>query len=135
MTEISPRFAYAVTATDLVAEGWQDATRGTGRWRTLVGADNAGMVAGLAEFGPGETLSAHRHTPPEVYFGVAGRGTVTIDGRAFDLTPGVAVYIPPDAEHETVAGPDGLTFFYSFPCGSFADVDYRFTAPAASNTA
>ena len=87
-----------------------------------------GMVMGVAEFGPEGTLLPHRHSPAEVYFGLEGAGVVTIDGVAHALTPGMALYIPEDAEHDTVAGPEGLRFLYVFPRDRFADVEYRFSA-------
>ncbi len=111
-------------------EGGVDPTFGTVQWRTLFCADRtatAGIVMGVAEFGAGGTLNAHRHAPAEVYFGLSGSGTVTVDGVAHEIAPNIAVYIPENAEHETVAGPEGLKFLYVFPRNTFAEVDYRFT--------
>ena len=113
-------------------EGGEDPAFGTVRWRTLFSADRTethGMVLGIAEFGPDGTLLPHRHAPAEIYYGLAGDGVVTIDGIAHAIAPGVALYIPEEAEHGTVAGPEGLKFLYSFPRDRFSDVDYRFTAP------
>ncbi|MCE0507050.1 MULTISPECIES: cupin domain-containing protein [unclassified Roseivivax] len=110
-------------------EGGEDPAFGTVRWRTLFSADRtatAGMTLGVAEFGPGGTLLAHRHGPAEFYFGLAGQGVVTIDGRAHEITPGVAIFIPAEAEHETIAGTEGLRFLYGFPKDRFSEVDYRF---------
>ncbi|MFD1341675.1 cupin domain-containing protein [Litorisediminicola beolgyonensis] len=115
-------------------EGGEDPAFGTVRWRTLFSSDRTetqGMVLGVAEFGPEGTLKPHRHEPAEFYFGLTGFGTVTIDGVAHELAPGVALFIPSDAEHGTVAGPDGLRFLYGFPKDRFSDVEYRFTAEAA----
>lgn len=111
-------------------EGGEDPAFGTVRWRTLFDGDRtatASMVLGVAEFGPEGTLLPHRHGPSEIYFGLAGSGTVTIDGVAHDIAPGVALYIPADAEHDTVAGAEGLRFLYVFPRDRFAEVDYRFS--------
>lgn len=113
-------------------EGGEDPAFGTVRWRTLFSADRtatASMVLGVAEFGPEGTLKPHRHLPAEFYFGLSGAGVVTIDGVAHAIGPGVALYIPGDAEHGTVAGPEGLRFLYGFPRDRFSDVDYRFTTP------
>ncbi|MFW2589182.1 cupin domain-containing protein [Sagittula sp. SSi028] len=112
-------------------EGGEDPAFGTVRWRTLFDGDKtatSSMVLGVAEFGPEGTLLPHRHSPSEIYFGLSGQGTVTIDGVAHDIGPGVAVYVPEDAEHGTVAGPDGLRFLYVFPRDRFAEVEYRFSA-------
>jgi len=112
-------------------EGGEDPAFGSVRWRTLFCGDKtatSSMVMGIAEFGPEGTLLPHRHGPAEIYFGLSGCGTVTIDGVQHDLTPGTALYIPEEAEHDTVAGPDGLKFLYVFPRDRFADVDYRFSA-------
>lgn len=115
-------------------EGGEDPTFGTVRWRTLFSADRtatSGMTMGVAEFGPVGTLLPHRHGPAEIYYCLSGRGTVTIDGIAHDLTPGAALFIPAEAEHGTVAGEEGLRFLYVFPRDSFAEVDYRFSASTA----
>ncbi|MFZ7091583.1 cupin domain-containing protein [Primorskyibacter sp. 2E233] len=111
-------------------EGGEDPAFGTVRWRTLFDAERNGtrdMVLGVAEFGAFGTLKAHRHAQAEIYFGLAGSGIVTIDGVAHDLQPNVALYVPADAEHYTVAGEDGLRFLYVFPSDRFADVTYRFS--------
>jgi len=112
-------------------EGGTDPAFGTVCWRTLFSADRtatAGMVLGVAEFGPNGTLLPHTHTPAEFYFGLSGDGIVTIDGIAHDLRSGVALFIPGDTEHGTTAGPDGLRFLYGFPTDRFSDVEYLFTA-------
>lgn len=112
-------------------EGGEDPAFGSVRWRTLFCSDRtatSGMVLGLAEFGPHGTLLAHRHSPAEFYFGLSGEGIVTIDGVPHALGPGIALFIPAEAEHATVAGPNGLRFIYGFPRDRFAEVDYRFSA-------
>lgn len=112
-------------------EGGDDPVFGTVTWRTLFSGDRtetAEMVMGVAEFGAHGILRAHRHGPAEIYFGLAGSGTVTIDGVAHELAPNVAIYIPAEAEHETVASEDGLRFLYVFPRDRFCDVDYRFSS-------
>lgn len=143
MTEMTDLSTFDLTAAALAAmpvvanadhaplEGGEDPAFGTVRWRTLFCGDKTAtraMVMGVAEFGPEGTLLPHRHGPAEIYFGLAGTGTVTIDGIAHEIQPGTALYIPEEAEHGTVAGPDGLRFLYVFPRDRFADVDYRFTA-------
>lgn len=111
-------------------EGGEDPAFGTVRWRTLFCADRtatAGMVMGIAEFGSFGTLLPHRHGPAEMYFGLGGAGIVTIDGTAHEIAPNVALFIPADAEHGTVAGAEGLRFLYVFPRDRFSEVEYRFS--------
>lgn len=111
-------------------EGGEDPAFGTVRWRTLFCADRtatSGMVMGIAEFGALGTLKPHRHGPAEMYFGLAGSGIVTIDGTAHEIGPNVALFIPADAEHGTVAGTEGLRFLYVFPRDRFSEVEYRFS--------
>ncbi|MEL6170061.1 MAG: cupin domain-containing protein [Pseudomonadota bacterium] len=104
---------------------------GSVNWRTLVSGEahqSQGLVAGMAEFGPADTLKPHRHGPPEVYFCTEGSGVVRVDGEDHLLRPGMTLYIPPNAEHSVVAGPEGLKFFYTFPVTRFDEVDYQFSA-------
>lgn len=121
---------FSVEASSVALEGGTDPAFGTVRWRTLVSADrtpSSGMTLGLAEFGPLGTLEPHRHGPAEFYLGLEGAGIVTIDGAAHPIGPGIAVFIPPEAEHGVVAGPEGLRFAYGFPTARFSEVDYRFS--------
>lgn len=122
--------AFAIDQAQLNDEGGTDPSFGTATWRTLVSGDrdpSTGLVAGVAQFGPGGTLNPHRHAPPEIYFGLSGEGVVTIDGVPHRIAPGVAVYLPGNSEHGVVAGPQGLNFFYTFPVDRFDQVDYRFS--------
>ncbi|AUC53252.1 MAG: cupin domain-containing protein [Sagittula sp.] len=129
--------AVAMSALPVVAnadhaplEGGEDPAFGTVRWKTLFDGDKtatSSMVLGVAEFGPQGTLLPHRHAPAEIYFGLSGTGIVTIDGVAHEIAPGVALYIPSDVEHGTVAGSEGLRFLYVFPRDRFAEVEYRFS--------
>ena len=53
-------------------------------------------------FEPGQRGIKHKHkTEIEIYFGLRGRGIVEYLGEKHSLTPGVALYIPPLAEHDT----------------------------------
>ncbi|WP_289154301.1 cupin domain-containing protein [uncultured Salipiger sp.] len=127
--------AVAANAQETPLEGGEDPAFGTVRWRTLFSGDRTptrGMVLGIAEFGPFGTLLPHRHGPAEIYFGLSGAGVVTIDGVPHPLGPEVALYVPEDAEHGTVAGPEGLRFLYVFPRDSFADVEYRFSSATSA---
>ncbi len=119
-----------IDARDRPSESWDDAARGTLRWRMLISAPvtaTAGLVCGVAEMAEGDHFAPHRHAEPEVYFGLDGEGVVVIDGAAHRLAPGVAIYIPSMAEHgvPTVSGP--LRWFYTFACDGFAQIAYQFT--------
>lgn len=123
--------AFAINAAQVPLEGGTDPAYGSVRWRTLVNGNADApkeFVLGIAEFDPHGTLEPHRHEPAEFYLGLEGAGIVTIDGTPHEIAPGVAIYIPGDAEHGTVAGPDGLRFAYGFAEPSFAGITYRFSA-------
>lgn len=125
-----PHAPLSVNAAQIPLAGGTDPTYGEVQWRTLINGTETterDLVLGIAEFGPGHRLKPHRHDPGEFYLGLEGSGIVTIDGVEHPITPGVAIYIPGNAEHGTVAGPDGLKFTYGFPNGRFEDIEYRFT--------
>lgn len=122
---------FSVRAADLPQESGDEATYGTVTWRTMICGDRTGshgLVMGMAEFGPFGTLLPHRHTQPEFYLGLGGDGVVTIEGVPHPIGPGIAVYVPGDAEHGVVAGQGGLSFAYGFATDRFGDVTYRFSA-------
>ena len=119
-----------IEAADQPLEGGDDPAFGTVRWRTLFCADRTqtgGVVMGIAEFAPGGTLLPHRHSPAEVYFGLEGNAVVTVDGLAQPMAAGTALFIPGDAEHGTVAGPNGFRMLYVFPRDRFSEVEYLFS--------
>ncbi|EYD72657.1 cupin domain-containing protein [Limimaricola hongkongensis] len=121
---------FSVDAARLPLEGEGDPAFGTVRWRTLVSADRTpseALTLGLAEFAPFGTLSPHRHALAEFYLGLEGTGIVTIDQEPHPIGPGIAVFIPGEAEHGVVAGPEGLRFAYGFATARFAEVEYRFS--------
>lgn len=102
-------------------------------WHTLVSGDRTpsqGIICGVARWEPGGRLPKHRHPPAEVYFGLEGAGTVTIDGTPHQIGPGVCLYVPGNSWHETLAGPEGLAIFYTFPAHSFAEIPYEYAAEA-----
>jgi quercetin dioxygenase-like cupin family protein len=112
-------------------DGWDDPVKGRIGWRTLFSGDltpSDGLTAGVAELEPGGWLGLHRHTPAEIYYGLEGHGTVTIEGKDYDLAPGTAVFIPADAEHGVRnIGSGPLRFLYVFPADSFSEIEYRFS--------
>jgi len=126
--------AFTVDASQTPLEGGTDPMYGTVKWRTLINGSahsEREFVLGIAEFGPYGTLLPHRHSPAEYYLGLSGNGTVTIDGVPHIIAPGIAVYVPADAEHGVVAGADGLQFAYGFAEPAFETIEYRFSAVAS----
>jgi len=122
--------SFLVDVGTLVPEGGADPAFGTVTWRTLICADrtpSAGMVLGVAEFGPYGTLKPHRHAKAEFYLGLSGDGTVMIDGIAHRIGQGVAIYLESEVEHGVTAGPGGLSFAYGFATDRFSEVEYRFS--------
>ncbi|MEL6494656.1 MAG: cupin domain-containing protein [Cyanobacteria bacterium J06623_7] len=67
-----------------------------------------------ATFAPGQEAIAHAHSDMyEVFFVNAGRGTMIIDGRNCDLTPGVCIAINPGESHEVInTGTENLVLTY-----------------------
>lgn len=74
----------------------------------------------------GDTFPLHSHPQPEVYFGLEGEGEVLIDGKPYNLSPGIALYIPGGAVHGLPLAKAPLKWFYTFAADSFSDIDYRF---------
>jgi quercetin dioxygenase-like cupin family protein len=114
-------------------QGWpadQVDQRGRVSWKDLLGSDaaeGANMVMGVARLKPGEQLALHRHTQPETYFMLAGRGVVTIDGASQQIEAGTLVFIPGNAEHGIRNERDEeLQFLYAFALADFSEVEYRF---------
>ncbi len=127
-----PHAPLVVDAAQVPVSSGAEAGFGEVRWRTLINScpeRSRDMVLGIAEFEPHGRLFPHRHDPAEFYLGLEGSGTVTIDGTPHELRPGVAIYVPENAEHDTQAGPDGLRFAYGFAEASFEQIAYRFSAP------
>ncbi|MBN2905131.1 MAG: cupin domain-containing protein [Rhodobacteraceae bacterium] len=126
--------AFSVDMGLLEREGGHDPAFGSVTWRTLICADRTpsrDMVLGIAEFGPQGTLLPHRHTHAEYYLGLSGEGVVTVEGQAHRIAPGIALYLPSEAEHSVLAGPEGLSFVYGFAAHRFEEVQYRFSAAVA----
>jgi mannose-6-phosphate isomerase-like protein (cupin superfamily) len=118
---------------DLTAEVWDDPTRGRLAFTTLFSNDltpTNTFTAGLADVPPGGWLGRHRHTPAELYYVVAGQGSLTLDGVEHPVRAGSAVCVPGDVEHGiSNTGTEPLRFFYAFALAGFAEVQYRFSQP------
>ena len=122
-----------VDETEREWETWPEALveeRGRIFWKTLVSGDltpSDGLTLGVASLPPGEVLREHRHEQAEVYLVTAGEGLVTVDGAAWSVGPGTAVFIPGNAVHSCAnTGVGELQFAYVLAADSFADVEYVF---------
>lgn len=118
-----------VDASALQDEQWDDQSRGTIRFRTLISAPETptdSLVCGIAMMSAGDTFALHSHSHAEVYYGLEGEGQVTINGQQHRLAPGVALFIPGGAMHGIPLAKGDLKWFYTFAADSFADIQYRF---------
>jgi mannose-6-phosphate isomerase-like protein (cupin superfamily) len=48
---------------------------------------------------PGSGIGYHEQKEDEIYYVLSGRGTMTIDGKAFDVGPGDAILTRPGSSH------------------------------------
>lgn len=122
--------AIRIDAQDCAPARWEDPARGTLSWHTLISGEvtaSEALVCGIAEMQAGETFALHRHAEPEVYFGLEGEGDVMIDGIAYRLAPGVALFIPSMAEHGVPRAEAPLRWFYTFARDRFDQITYHFT--------
>ncbi len=86
-----------------------------------------GIVAGVFELDPGNTLLRHSHAEPEVYYILEGEGVLEIDDETHTATSETAVFIPGDAVHSIRnSGKGALKVFYTFPANSFEEIEYKF---------
>ncbi len=124
--------ALRLDTTTLPLATWDDPAQGTVHWQSIFSrgqTDTNSLTCGVGIIKPGEHFAMHRHTHAEVYFGLEGTGTVMIDGTPHTLSPGVALFIPGNAEHGIPAVTEPLRWFYTFAADSFDEITYRFTAP------
>ncbi|PTX57181.1 dimethylsulfoniopropionate lyase DddW [Litoreibacter ponti] len=115
-------------------EHWNDATKGSVMFRTLVDGSHgptAGLVQGIATIAPGQTEAPHHHDIAETAYVLGGTGSVTLGDRTLEIRPGDSVYIPPQCRHAwTASDSDQLRFLYTFPADRFDDVSYHFERAA-----
>jgi mannose-6-phosphate isomerase-like protein (cupin superfamily) len=50
-------------------------------------------------FKPGSGVGLHTQKEDEIYYVLSGRGTMTLDGKTVDITPGTAVLTRPGSSH------------------------------------
>ncbi|KAF1973562.1 RmlC-like cupin [Bimuria novae-zelandiae CBS 107.79] len=128
-----PIVLSAQTIAAMPEEGFSEAaTRGDVTWKTLLSSSRTlsdTLTSGLARCAPrGGHLKCHRHTHPEVYHVVQGRGIVTVDGEEKEVGRGSVVFIPGNAEHgiRNEDDEDDLVWLYVFAVDTFEEVVYRF---------
>lgn len=125
---------FVIHEEDCEFEGAPEATSGSVRWRTLISGDRTpteSVTIGVAELEPGESshFRPHRHAHAEVYYILAGEGTVFVSGSEHLVRPGTTVFIPGGVEHGALnTGTGLLRLLYVFPSDSFSDIEYEFTA-------
>lgn len=86
-------------------------------WGTfrMIRHELGGTAFGLnqIDFPPGKVGPEHDELESgqeEVYYCLAGAGTLTVDGDDVELRPGRYVLVSPDAKRRPAAGPDGMSF-------------------------
>ena len=60
---------------------------------------NLKLVFRKRSFHPGSGVGLHEQKEDEIYYVLSGRGTMTVDGKSFDVEPGTAVLTRPGSSH------------------------------------
>lgn len=122
-----------INQSELEWETWDDmdiAAKSPIRWKLLITGErgpSGGIVTGITELPPGESLLLHHHEPEETYYVIKGKGHMQIDDCEAEVGPGSAVYIPPNATHTVrCTGTEPLVFIFTFARDSFEQIIYNF---------
>ena len=122
-----------INQSELEWETWDDpdiAAKSPIRWKLLITGErgpSSGIVTGIAELPPGESLLLHHHEPEETYYVIKGKGHMQIDDCEAEIGPGSVVYIPPNATHTVrCTGNEPLVFIFTFARDSFEQIIYNF---------
>jgi quercetin dioxygenase-like cupin family protein len=122
--------SMVINAAEAPKDGWDDPGKGRLNWRTLFSGNMTptdSLTCGVAMLQPGEFLQPHRHAPAEIYFVLAGKGILHLDGKDRAVTVDDAVFIPGNAVHGIRNdGREMLRFLYVFPTDDFDSVAYDF---------
>lgn len=62
-------------------------------------APRLGLVFRKRALKPGSGIGYHQQKEDEIYYVLSGRGSMTIDGKTFDVGPGTAVLTRPGSSH------------------------------------
>jgi quercetin dioxygenase-like cupin family protein len=113
--------------------GWpldQITLRGKAQWKELLGSASGcqnDITMGVVRLAKNESLEPHRHSQPETYFTLSGRGTVTIDEVVHDVEAGRMLFIPGNARHQiNNVEEEPLLILYVFAISDFSKVQYHF---------
>ena len=60
---------------------------------------NLKLVFRKRSFHPGSGVGLHEQKEDEIYYVLSGRGTMTLDGKVYDITPGTAVLTRTGSSH------------------------------------
>ena len=64
---------------------------------------------------PGAGVGHHEQHEDEVYYALSGKGVMTVDGQAIDMTPGTAVLTRPGSSHSLKqVGSDDLVVLIAY---------------------
>lgn len=78
-------------------------------------APRLGLVFRKRALKPGSGIGYHEQKEDEVYYVLSGRGTMTIDGKSFEVRPGAAVLTRPGSSHGLKqTGPDDLVIMINY---------------------
>lgn len=118
---------------DFEWERWpadQVAARGKAQWKELLGSGSGcqnDMTVGVVRLQKGESLEPHRHSQPETYYTLSGRGTVTIEDIVHNVEPGRLLFIPGNAQHQiNNVDEEDLMILYAFAISDFSKIQYHF---------
>jgi quercetin dioxygenase-like cupin family protein len=115
---------------DVKAEAWNDDTRGTLTFRTLLGGPTSRsgqFTAGVAELKPGQWLGVHSHEQAEIYYVFQGEVMLQLHDTEHHLRAGSIAFIPGGATHGVRnVGSTLARLFYTLAADSFDEVEYVF---------
>ncbi len=77
----------------------------SGHARVFILAQGNNAFLGKLEMDPGAQVPKHRDATEEYVHVLEGSGSILIDGKPYDVTPGATIYMPPDAEVSFQNGP------------------------------
>ena len=76
---------------------------------------NLKLVFRKRAFKPGSGVGLHEQKEDEIYYVLSGRGTMTLDGKTVDITPGTAILTRPGSSHGLKqVGPDDLVIMINY---------------------